>query len=80
VVADSFAVRACAPGSRRKTSVIIYLTRRATTQRDGAQFDSIEHRAAVFARPRRRTWAHSAIATRLFDVHLGFSRTSIAID
>ena len=80
MVADSFAVRACAPGSRRTTSVIIYLTRRATAQRGGAQFDSNEHRTAIFARPRRRTWAHSAIATRLFDVHLGFSRTSVAID
>ena len=65
----------------RTTSVIIDLTRRATTRRrGGAQFDSIGHRAAIFARPRRRTWACSPIATRLFDVHLGFRRTSVVID
>ena len=56
---------------RSRTSIIIYLTRTATTRRGGAQFDSIGHRAAAnFARPRRGTRARSPIATRLFDVHL----------
>ena len=68
----------------RTTSVIVYLTRRATARRGGAQFGSIGHRAAmrlaIFARPRRRTWTRSPIATRLFDVHLSFSRTSVGID
>ena len=45
-----------------------------------AQFNSIDHRAAIYARPRRCTLARSPIATRLFDVHLGFRRTSVVID
>ena len=64
----------------RTTSVIIHLTRRVTKRRCGAQFDSIGHRSAIFARPRRRTRARSPIATRLFDVHLGLRRTPVVID
>ena len=66
---------------RSRTSIITYLTRRATTRRDGARSVRLDQTSRGDLRttmPLHR--ARSPIATRFFDVHLGFSRTSVVID